>query len=370
MNALRAIPISEEAPKAQTYTAKAYAAESPTSGVAAVTIPRRTPQPKDVQIEILYCGICHTDIHFVRNEFENAMPTSYPCVPGHEIVGRVVKTGNAVTKFKEGDLAGVECMVDSDRTCESCREGEEQFCASMPIFTYNAPDKHLGGMTFGGYSQSVVVDEDFVLRVPANLNLAGAAPLLCAGITTYSPLRRAKIGKGQKVGVVGLGGLGHMGVKLAAAFGANVVVFTTSASKTADAIRLGAHEVVNSKNDSEMLKHAGTFNYILDTVPAKHNINAYINLLKRDGTLGFVGAPVEPLPLEVFGLLFGRRSVSGGLIGGIRETQEMLDFCGEHNVTADIETIPIQEVNQAYERLLKNDVKYRFVIDMSSLKSK
>jgi uncharacterized zinc-type alcohol dehydrogenase-like protein len=368
MSALRAVPVPDETPKPQTYTAKAFAAQSPTSGVAAITIPRRTPQPKDVQIEILYCGICHTDIHFVRNEFENAIPTSYPCVPGHEIVGRVVKTGNAVAKFKAGDLAGVGCMVDSDRTCEACREGEEQFCASMPIFTYNAPDKHLGGMTYGGYSQSVVVDEDFVLRVPANLNLAAAAPLLCAGITTYSPLRRAKIGKGQKVGVVGLGGLGHMGVKLAAAFGANVVVFTTSENKTADAIRLGAHEVVNSKNDSEMAKHAGTFNFILDTVPAKHNINAYINLLKRDGTLGFVGAPVEPLPLEVFGLLFGRKNISGGLIGGIRETQEMLDFCGEHNVTSDVEMIGVNQINQAYERMLKNDVKYRFVIDMASLK--
>jgi uncharacterized zinc-type alcohol dehydrogenase-like protein len=336
--------------------------------VAAITIPRRTPQPQDVQIEILYCGVCHTDVHFVRNEFENAMPTTYPCVPGHEIVGRVVKTGNAVTKFKEGDLAAVGCMVDSDRTCEACLEGEEQFCASMPIFTYNAPDKHLGGVTYGGYSQSVVVDEDFVLRVPKNLNLAAAAPLLCAGITTYAPLRRAKVRAGQKVGIVGLGGLGHMAVKLAAAFGANVVVFTTSASKTADAIRLGTHEVVNSKNEAEMQKHAGTFHFILDTVPVQHNINPYINLLKRDGTLGLVGAPTEPLPLDVFGLLFARRNISGSIIGGIRETQEMLDFCGEHNVTADVEMIGIRQINEAYDRLLKNDVKYRFVIDMASLK--
>jgi alcohol dehydrogenase (NADP+) len=368
MSAMRAIPLPDETPSTQTYTAKAYAASSPTSGVAALTIPRRAPQPQDVQIEILYCGVCHTDVHFVRNEFAAIMPTTYPCVPGHEIVGRVVKTGNAVTKFKEGDLAAVGCMVDSDRTCEACRAGEEQFCASQPIFTYNAPDKHLGGMTYGGYSQSVVVDEAFVLHVPNNLDLAATAPLLCAGITTYSPLRHADIKAGKKVGVVGLGGLGHMGVKLAAAFGANVVVFSTSPNKAADAIRLGAHEVVNSKNDAEMLKHANTFDFILDTVPAKHEISPYINLLKRDGTLTFVGAPSEPLPLDVAGLLFGRKKIAGSLIGGIRETQEMLDFCGKHNVTADIETIGIQQINQAYDRLLKNDVKYRFVIDMASLK--
>jgi uncharacterized zinc-type alcohol dehydrogenase-like protein len=368
MTALRAIPLPDETPTTQTFTAKAYAASSPTSGVAAFTIPRRTPQPQDVQIEILYCGVCHTDVHFVRNEFAAIMPTTYPCVPGHEIVGRVVKTGNAVTKFKEGDLAAVGCMVDSDRNCEACLAGEEQFCASQPVFTYNAPDKHLGGMTYGGYSQSVVVDEAFVLHVPKNLDLAATAPLLCAGITTYSPLRHAGIKAGKKVGVVGLGGLGHMGVKLAAAFGANVVVFSTSPNKAADAIRLGAHEVVNSKNDAAMLKHANTFDFILDTVPAKHEISPYINLLKRDGTLTFVGAPSEPLSLEVAGLLFGRRKVAGSLIGGIRETQEMLDFCGAHNVTADIETIGVKEVNQAYDRLLKNDVKYRFVIDMASLK--
>jgi uncharacterized zinc-type alcohol dehydrogenase-like protein len=368
MSALRAIPTPDEPPSPHTYTAKAYAAQSPTTGLAAISIPRRTPQPKDVQIEILYCGVCHTDVHFAHNDFANSIPTTYPCVPGHEIVGRVVKTGTAVSKFKEGDLAGVGCMVDSDRTCESCREGEEQYCASMPVLTYNMPDKHLGGVTYGGYSQSVVVDEDFVLHVPGNLNLPAVAPLLCAGITTYAPLRRAKIQAGQKIGIVGLGGLGHMGVKLAAAFGANVVVFTTSPNKTADAIRLGAQEVVNSKNDAEMQKHAGTFHFILDTVPTQHNINPYINLLKRDGTLGLVGAPAEPLPLDVFGLLFARRNISGSIIGGIRETQEMLDFCGEHNVTADIEVIGMQQINQAYDRLLKNDVKYRFVIDMASLR--
>jgi alcohol dehydrogenase (NADP+) len=368
MSALRAIPISDEAPKPQTYTAKAVAAQSPTSGMAAVTIPRRTPQPKDIQIEILYCGVCHSDLHTVRNEWENLVPTIYPCVPGHEIVGRVVKTGKAVTKFKEGDVAAVGCMVNSDRTCEACRAGEENYCASMPVFTYNSPDKHLGGVTYGGYSQSIVVDEDFVLSVPKNLDLAATAPLLCAGITTYSPLRHANVQKGQKVGVVGLGGLGHMGVKLAAAFGAEVVVFTTSPNKAADAKRLGANEVVNSKNDAEMKKHANTFNFILDTVPAVHNINPYISLLKLDGNLGMVGAPSEPLSLEVGGLLFGRKKVSGSIIGGIRETQEMLDFCGKHNVTADIEMIGANDINNAYERLLKNDVKYRFVIDMASLK--
>ena len=368
MSALRAVPIPDESPRAQTYTAKAFAAQSPTSGVAAMNIPRRAPQPKDVQIEIDYCGICHTDLHFVRNEFKAIIPTEYPCVPGHEIVGRVVKTGDRVTKFKEGDLVGVGCMVDSDRTCEACLAGEEQFCASQPIFTYNAPDKHLGGMTFGGYSQSVVVDEDFVLRVPANLDLAATAPLLCAGITTYSPLLHASVKSGQKVGVVGLGGLGHMGVKLASAFGAEVTVFTTSPHKAADAKRLGASEVVNSKDSSEMEKRVNTFDFILDTVPALHNINPYINLLKRDGTLGMVGAPPEPVPLEVAGLLFGRRKVAGSIIGGIRETQEMLDFCGKHNVTADIEMIGVNDINNAYDRLLKNDVKYRFVIDIASLK--
>ena len=368
MSALRAVPIPEEQRKPQTYTTKAVAAHSPTSGMTPLTIPRRVPQPKDVQIEILYCGICHTDLHFVRNEFAAIMPTTYPCVPGHEIVGRVVKTGNKVTKFREGDLAGVGCMVDSDRTCEACHSGEEQFCASQPIFTYNAPDKHLGGMTYGGYSQSVVVDEDFVLHVPKNLDLAGTAPLLCAGITTYSPLKHADVKAGQKVGVVGLGGLGHMGVKLAAAFGAHVVVFTTSPNKAEDAKRLGAHQVVNSKSDADMQKHAGTFNFILDTVPAKHEIGPYINLLKTDGTLTFVGAPNEPLALDVAGLLFGRKKVAGSLIGGIRETQEMLDFCGKHNVTADVEVIGAQQIDEAYGRLLKNDVKYRFVIDTASLK--
>jgi uncharacterized zinc-type alcohol dehydrogenase-like protein len=368
MSAMPAIPIPDEASVPKTYTAKAYAAQSAKSGMGAMTIPRRNPQPKDAQIEILYCGVCHTDVHFVHNDFAAMLPTTYPCVPGHEIVGRVVKTGNAVTKFKEGDLAAVGCMIDSDRTCDACREGEEQYCASQPTLTYNAPDKHLGGVTYGGYSQSVVVDEGFVLHVPKNLDLAATAPLLCAGITTYSPLREAKIRPGQKVGIVGLGGLGHMGVKLASAFGANVVVFTTSPGKAGDAIRLGAHEVVNSKQDADMLKHVGTFDFILDTVPASHNINPYINLLKTGRTLALVGAPPQPLGLDVAGLLFGHKKVAGSIIGGIRETQEMLNFCGEHNVTADIEMIGAHEIDQAYDRLLKNDVKYRFVIDIASLK--
>lgn len=368
MSAMPATPIFEESPRPQTYKARAVAAQSATSGLAAITIPRRVPQPRDVQIEILYCGICHTDLHFVHNDFAAILPTTFPCVPGHEIVGRVVKTGDQVTRFNEGDLAAVGCMVDSDRTCGACRSGEEQFCASQPIFTYNAPDKYLGGVTYGGYSQSVVVDEDFVLQVPKNLELAATAPLLCAGITTYSPLRHAGVKAGQKVGVAGLGGLGHMGVKLAAAFGAEVAVFTTTPSKAADAKRLGAHEVVNSKDGAEMLKRANTFDFILDTVPVKHEITPYINLLKTDGTLTFVGAPNEPLALDVAPLIFGRKKIAGSLIGGIRETQEMLDFCGKHNVTSDIELIGVNQINQAYDRLLKNDVKYRFVIDLASLK--
>jgi uncharacterized zinc-type alcohol dehydrogenase-like protein len=307
-------------------------------------------------------------LHQVRNEWQNAVPTVYPCVPGHEIVGRVVRTGSAVKKFKEGDIAAVGCMVDSCRSCSSCLEGLEQYCESLPTFTYNFPDKHLGGVTYGGYSESIVVDEAFVLRVSEELDLAGAAPLLCAGITTYSPLRHWDVRKGQKVGVVGLGGLGHMGVKFARAFGAQVVLFTTSASKTTDALRLGAHQVVVSKNQAEMQKHLGSFDFILDTVSAEHDLNAYLDLLKRDGTLTQVGAPEKPLPLTVFSLLFKRRRLAGSAIGGIRETQEMLDFCAEHGITADIELIPIQRINEAYQRLLRSEVKYRFVIDIASLK--
>lgn len=349
-------------------TAKAYAAAGATTPLAGATIPRRDPTNHDVQIEILFCGICHSDLHTARNEWSSIMPTVYPCVPGHEIVGRVTHTGSAVTKFKTGDLVGVGCLVDSDRTCPSCQAGLEQFCPGM-VLTYNFPDKHLGGVTYGGYSESIVVDENFVLRIPENLDLAGAAPLLCAGITTYSPLRHWGVTSGKKVGVVGLGGLGHMAVKFARALGAHVVVFTTSPGKREDALRLGAHEVVLSRDANEMQKHAGSFDFILDAVSADHDINAYIQLLSRDGNLTLVGAPEKPLPVSAFGLLFARRSLSGSLIGGIAETQEMLDFCGQHNITSDVEVIPIQQINEAYERMLKSDVKYRFSIDMASLKA-
>ena len=348
--------------------AKAYSAASATAPMASTTIPRRDATENDVQIEILFCGICHSDLHSVRNEWSEFMPTVYPIVPGHEIVGRVTKVGSAVTKFKPGDLAAVGCMVDSDGTCPECRAGFENFCPNM-VLTFNSPDKHLGGVTYGGYSESIVVDQRFVLRVPSNLKLAGAAPLLCAGITTYSPMRRWGVAKGKKAGVVGLGGLGHMAVKLAHAFGAHVVVFTTSPNKKEDALRLGADEVVISRNADEMQKHAESFDFILDAVSADHDINAYINLLRRDGNLTIVGAPPKPLGVSAFGLIMRRRSLSGSNIGGIAETQEMLDFCGKHNITADVEVIPIQKVNEAYERLLKSDVKYRFSIDMASLKS-
>ncbi|MEG5042035.1 MULTISPECIES: NAD(P)-dependent alcohol dehydrogenase [unclassified Microcoleus] len=351
------------------YNTKAYSAASATSPLASDTIARRDPTEHDVQIEILFCGICHSDVHSVRNEWSDFMSTTYPIVPGHEIVGRVTQVGSAVTKYKPGDLAGIGCMVDSDGTCPHCKAGFEQFCQNV-IFTYNSPDKHkTAPVTYGGYSDSVVVDERFVLRVPDNLDLAGVAPLLCAGITTYSPLRHWGVTKGKKVGVVGLGGLGHMGVKFARAFGAHVVVFTTSPDKTEDALRLGADEVVVSRNADEMQQHAGSFDFILDTVSAKHDINAYLNLLRRDGNITLVGAPEKPLEVAAFSLIMGRRSLSGSNIGGIAETQEMLDFCGEHNITSDVEVIPIQKVNEAYERLLKSDVKYRFVIDMASLKS-
>jgi alcohol dehydrogenase (NADP+) len=350
------------------YNAKAYSAASATSPLASTTIARRAPTEHDVQIEILFCGICHSDLHQIRGEWDNVMPTVYPCVPGHEIVGRVTRVGPAVSGFKPGDLAAVGCLVDSDGTCPQCQADLEQLCPNA-TFTYNAPDKHLGGVTYGGYSDSIVVDERFVLRVPANLDLAGAAPLLCAGITTWSPMRRWGVTKGKKVGVVGLGGLGHMGVKLAHAFGAHVVVFTTSPDKKEDALRLGADEIVVSRNADEMQKHAGSFDFILDTVSADHDINAYLSLLGRDGNLTLVGAPEKPLSVSAFALLFGRHNLSGSLIGGLAETQEMLDFCGAHNITADVEVIPIQKVNEAYERLLRSDVKYRFVIDMASLKS-
>ncbi len=350
------------------YNAKAYSAASATSTLASTTVRRREPTEHDVQIEILFCGICHSDLHQVRNEWKGVMPTVYPCVPGHEIVGRVTRTGPAVKGFKPGDLAAVGCMVDSDRTCPECQAGLEQFCPNGTL-TYNFPDKHLGGVTYGGYSESIVVDERFVLHVPSNLDLAGAAPLLCAGITTYSPMRHWGVTKGKKAGVVGLGGLGHMAVKIAHALGARVVVFTTSPGKKEDAFRLGADDVVISRNADEMQKHAGSFDFILDAVSADHDISAYIQLLRRDGNLTLVGAPEKPLAVSAFGLIMGRRSLSGSPIGGIPETQEMLDFCGANNITADVEVIPIQKVNEAYQRLLKADVKYRFSIDMASLKS-
>jgi alcohol dehydrogenase (NADP+) len=351
----------------KTYEAKAYAASSPGSGLAPTRIRRRSPGPSDVQIDVLFCGVCHSDLHQVRNEWHN---TVYPCVPGHEVVGRVVKTGSSVRKFKEGDLAAVGCLVDSCRTCAACREGQEQFCEGPATFTYNSPDKHLGGVTYGGYSDSLVVDEAFMLRVSDQLDPAGTAPLLCAGITTYSPLRHWKVGKGQTVGVVGLGGLGHMAVKFASAFGAHVVVFTTSPGKAEDAVRMGAHDVVVSRNAGEMQKQQGRFDFILDAVSAQHDLNLYLGLLKRDGTLTLVGAPEHPLPVSAFNLIFGRKRLAGSLIGGLAETQEMLDFCAERGITSDVERIPIQKVDEAYDRLLKSDVKYRFVIDMASMSAK
>ena len=347
--------------------AKAYSASGATSPLAPSVIARRDLTEHDIQIEILFCGVCHSDLHMARNEWSSVWATVYPCVPGHEIVGRVTKIGSAVNKFKEGDTVAVGCMVDSDRTCPACQEGLEQFCPNSTL-TYGSPDKHLGGVTYGGYSESVVVDEHFVLRVPTNLDLAGAAPLLCAGITTYSPLRHWNVTKGKKVGVVGLGGLGHMAVKFAHALGAYTVVFTTSPGKVEDAKRLGADEVVISRDSAQMQKHASSFDFILDAVSADHDINAYIHLLKRDANMTLVGAPEKPLALSSFGLLLGRRSVSGSPIGGIAETQEMLDFCGKNNITADVEVIAMQQINEAYDRLLKADVKYRFSIDMASLK--
>jgi alcohol dehydrogenase (NADP+) len=342
-----------------------YAGTSPTSPLAPLQFARREPTATDVAIEILFCGVCHSDLHTVRNEWGGAV---YPCVPGHEIVGRVTQVGAAVTRFQVGDLAAVGCMVDSCHECAACQEDLEQFCEKGATFTYNSPDKHTHGVTYGGYSDHIVVDESFTLRVPENLDLAATAPLLCAGITTYSPIKRWGIKPGDKVGVVGLGGLGHMALKFAHAFGAKVVLFTTSPGKVEDAKRLGADEVIISKNTAEMNTHAGTFDFIIDAVSADHDINIYLNLLKRDGTLTLVGAPEKPLPVSSFGLIFGRKILTGSLIGGIAETQEMLDFCGTHNIVSEVEMIDIQNINEAYERLLRSDVKYRFVIDMKSLK--
>lgn len=343
---------------------RGFAAQSATSPLAPFSFDRRDPGPRDIQIDIDFCGVCHSDLHTARNEWGN---TIYPCLPGHEIVGHVAKAGTQVKNFKEGDIAAVGCLVGSCGTCDSCKAGLEQYCEVGFVGTYNGAEPDSEFPTFGGYSKTIVVDEHFVFRIPANLEPAAAAPLLCAGITTYSPLRNWNVQKGQKVGIVGLGGLGHMGLKLANAVGARVVLFTTSPGKSDDAARLGAHEVVISKDASQMEKHAGSFDFILDTVSAQHDINAYLNLLKRDATLVQVGAPPQPLPVDVSGMIFKRRKFAGSLIGGIPETQKMLDFCGEHGIVSDIEMIPIQKINEAYERMLKSDVKYRFVIDMKSL---
>lgn len=349
-----------------TTSVRAFGTEAPEADLKAMNIDRRALTAKDVAIDILYCGVCHSDLHTARNEWGG---TSYPNVPGHEIVGRVTQVGPGVTKFKVGDLVGVGCMVDSCRECESCKEGVEQYCEKGNIQTYNSHDAHLNQQTFGGYSEAVVVDEAFVLRVPENLDVAATAPLLCAGVTTYSPLRQANVGPGKKVGIVGIGGLGHMAVKLSKAMGAHVVVITTSQSKVEDAKRLGADEVILSTDAEQMKNNTGTLHFILDCVSAQHDINAYLGLLKRDGALTLVGAPEHPLPVAAFSLIMNRKKLSGSLIGGIAETQEMLDFCGKHNITSDIELIQMQEINKAYDRLLKGDVKYRFVIDMASLKN-
>jgi uncharacterized zinc-type alcohol dehydrogenase-like protein len=348
--------------------AHAFAAQSATTPLASFDFERREVGPRDVQFEILFCGVCHSDLHTVRAEWEG---TVFPCVPGHEIVGKVTRVGSDVKSFKPGDLAAVGCMVDSCKTCAACSEGLEQLCDNFDItFTYNSKDKHSPGkMTYGGYSTHIVVDERFVLHISPKLDLAATAPLLCAGITTYSPLKKYKVGKGQKVGIVGLGGLGHMGVKFAHAFGAHTVLFTTSPGKTEDAKRLGADEVVISKNEAEMQKHANSFDFILDTVAASHNLDSLTALLKRDATLCLVGVPEHPHPSPSVGnLVFRRRQIAGSLIGGIKETQEMLDFCAERNIVSDVEIIPIQKINESYERMLKGDVKYRFVIDNASLK--
>jgi uncharacterized zinc-type alcohol dehydrogenase-like protein len=344
-----------------------YAAPAGDQPLAPFSFERRDPLATDVAIDILYCGVCHSDLHTVRAEWGG---TLFPCCPGHEIVGRVSAVGGQVTRFKEGDLVGVGCMVDSCRTCPSCVAGEEQYCTGTgAVMTYNGPDKVLGGHTFGGYSKHIVVDQDFVLSIGHDASqLAAVAPLLCAGITTWSPLRHWKVGPGQKVGVVGLGGLGHMGVKLAAAMGAEVWVFTTSPGKAEDAARLGATGVVLSKDKADMKAHMGSFDFILNTVAASINLDPYVSALKRDGTMVLVGVPAEPHPSPSVGnLIFGRRSIAGSLIGGIAETQEMLDFCRDHNIVSDVEIIPIDQIEAAYERMIKGDVKYRFSIDMASL---
>ncbi|CAN5251463.1 NAD(P)-dependent alcohol dehydrogenase [soil metagenome] len=343
---------------------KAFAAHEEAAPLKPFELERREVQENDVLIDIEYCGVCHSDLHFVKNDWGMSQ---YPLVPGHEIIGRVKNVGNSVTNFKEGQLVGVGCMVDSCRNCNACEDDLEQYCEKGSTFTYNGPDKYMGGMTFGGYSRQIVVDKDFVLHVPENLDPKAAAPLLCAGITTYSPLRHWGIKKGDKVGVIGLGGLGHMGVKFAHAMGAEVVMITSSPSKSEDAKALGAHDVLISKDEGQMKQHANSFDFLLNTIPVGHDLNPYLGLLKRDATMVIVGA-VEPVdPVHGGQLIFQRKRLAGSLIGGIQETQEMLDFCGEHNIVCDVEVIDMQEINTAYERMLKSDVKYRFVIDIKSL---
>ena len=343
--------------------ARGYAAHSANAPLAPFAFERRTPGANDIQIAIAFCGVCHSDLHQVRNEWGGSM---FPMVPGHEIVGRVTAVGGAVTRFKVGDLAGVGCLVDSCRTCTNCAEGQEQYCSTGATFTYNSRERG-GTITYGGYSNEIVADEAFVLRIPSNLDLAAVAPLLCAGITTYSPMRHWKVTAGQKVGVVGLGGLGHMALKFAKAFGAHVVQFTTSAAKVDDAKRLGADDVVLSTQAAAMKAHAGTFDFILDTVSAPHDIGQLLGLLKRDGTLTLVGVPPTPPEVPPFLLIGNRRSLTGSLIGGIAETQEMLEFCGTHGITSDVEVIAMRDIDTAYDRMLKGDVKYRFVIDLATL---
>jgi uncharacterized zinc-type alcohol dehydrogenase-like protein len=347
------------------FSCTGYAAQEATAPLSPFSFNRRDTGPTDVRIEILFCGVCHSDLHTARNEWHF---TTYPNVPGHEIVGIVTEVGGSVTKYKVGDRVGVGCMVDSCRSCESCQEGLEQYCEKGNTGTYNSPDKDFGH-TFGGYSSHIVVEQDFVLSIPDNLDFAAAAPLLCAGITTFSPLRHWKAGPGKRVGIAGIGGLGHMGVKLAHAMGAHVTVITTSASKIADAKALGADEVILSTDPEQMKSKANSLDLIIDCISADHSVDHYASLIKRDGALVLVGAPEKPLSIAAFTLLAKRRSFAGSGIGGIAETQEMLDFCSAHNVLSDIETIPIQKINDAYERMLKGDVKYRFVIDMASLKA-
>jgi uncharacterized zinc-type alcohol dehydrogenase-like protein len=349
----------------ETKNIKAFGTEAAEAPLKEMTIQRRAVAAHDVEIEILFCGICHSDLHQVKNDFGGS---AFPMVPGHEMVGRVTSVGNHVTKFKVGDLAGVGCIVDSCRECEYCAEDLEMFCKGE-VLSFNSPDKVLGGSTYGGFSESIVTDENYVLHIPESLDLAAAAPLLCAGITVFSPFKHWNVGPGKKVGVLGIGGLGHLAIKIAKAMGAYVVVFTTSATKVEDAKRLGADEAVLSSDAEQMAKHTDSLNLVLDTVSANHDVNVYLNLLRADGSVVLVGLPTEPIPVGAFNVVKGRRSFSGSNIGGIAETQEMLDFCAEHNITADIELINMQDINGAFERLEKGDVHYRFVIDMASLKN-